>query len=178
MKAELLNSKNKHPLLKQFGELNISDFEYCPVWVGCHVNDYNKPWYNETDEETFRPWEGELPIQPKQGVFLVRADFTLADNTILKGFITPKDYCAKNEIIKLIQPQILHPSGKQISFWFGLLEPSDDYIKELYSIFGKCATEVFPIKFRTTNRSSEGITAGTISGFYYLDCKSEIKIKR
>ena len=41
------------PGLKQFGELVPADFERHPVWIGCHVADYEEPWYEETDEETF-----------------------------------------------------------------------------------------------------------------------------
>jgi hypothetical protein len=47
------------PILKQFAALTIEDFAQCPVWIACHVADYDEPWYDDTDEETFRPYGGE-----------------------------------------------------------------------------------------------------------------------
>lgn len=46
------------PELKQFGDLTHEDFDRHPVWIGCHVADYDELWYEDTDEETFRPWTG------------------------------------------------------------------------------------------------------------------------
>jgi hypothetical protein len=43
------------PELKQFGDLTPADFERHPGWIGCHTADYDGAWYDETDEETFRP---------------------------------------------------------------------------------------------------------------------------
>jgi hypothetical protein len=42
------------PNLKQFGQLVLDDFVTRPVWASCHSVDYDRPWYNDTDEETFR----------------------------------------------------------------------------------------------------------------------------
>jgi len=50
--------------LKQAGDLVAANFEAHPVWVSCHVVDYDEPWYDDTDEETFRPWLGALPLDP------------------------------------------------------------------------------------------------------------------
>ena len=38
------------------------DFATHPVWVSCHSVDYDEPWYDGTDEETFRPWLSEIPV--------------------------------------------------------------------------------------------------------------------
>jgi hypothetical protein len=67
------------PELKQFGDFDIEDLERHPVWIGCHTADYGKPWYEDTDEETFRPYRGKLPADPADGMFLVRAVFVLRD---------------------------------------------------------------------------------------------------
>ena len=53
------------PELKQFADLTPTDFERHPVWIACHAEDYAEPWFNETDEETFRPWMGAL-VRDKQ----------------------------------------------------------------------------------------------------------------
>lgn len=42
------------PLLRQFNDLRPQDFEEHSVWVNCHVIDYDEPWYDDTDAETFR----------------------------------------------------------------------------------------------------------------------------
>jgi hypothetical protein len=60
------------PELKQFGDLTPADFERHPVWIACHWEDEGEPWYDETDEATFRPWTGALPAAPSEGMFLVR----------------------------------------------------------------------------------------------------------
>ena len=60
------------PELKQFGDLTPADFDRHPVWVGCHTVDYDEAWYEDTDEETFRPWAGILPVTESQDMLLVR----------------------------------------------------------------------------------------------------------
>ncbi len=77
------------PSLKQFIELTRDDFDRSPIWVGCHTADYDESWYEETDEETFRPWSGRLPVDPVDGMFLVRATASLHDGTSLVAFLTP-----------------------------------------------------------------------------------------
>jgi hypothetical protein len=76
------------PLLKQFADLSPADFEQHPVWIGCHTVDYDEPRYDETDEETFRLWTGELPADPSEGMLLVRVTCTLADGSRLSAFLT------------------------------------------------------------------------------------------
>ena len=51
------------PVLKQFGDLSPRDFADHRVWVACHVEEYDEPWYEGTDEETFGPWNGRLPVE-------------------------------------------------------------------------------------------------------------------
>jgi hypothetical protein len=67
------------PLLKRFGDLTPADFESHPVWVSCHSADSEEPWYDETDEETFRPRQDALPADPSEGMLLVRATVTLEE---------------------------------------------------------------------------------------------------
>ena len=77
------------PELKQFGDLSQGDFERYPVWIGCHTADYGESWYEDTDEETFRPWSGALPTSPSEGMLLVRAVIELRDGIRHPGFVTP-----------------------------------------------------------------------------------------
>src|SRR5438874_1972957 len=75
--------------LKQFGELDAEDFQRHPVWIGCHTADYGRPWHEDTDDETFRPYSGKLPVDPSEGMLLVRAVIELKDGSRYPGFVTP-----------------------------------------------------------------------------------------
>src|SRR6476660_1212750 len=77
------------PEPKQFGDLSPADFDRHPVWVSCHGTDDGRPWYDETDEETFRPWTGAPPVGQADGMFLVRATCELRNGSRYSGFITP-----------------------------------------------------------------------------------------
>ena len=49
--AERTNGMARKPILKQFGDLQASDFARQPVWVSVHTLDNEEPWYDDTDEE-------------------------------------------------------------------------------------------------------------------------------
>ena len=72
----------RKPILKQFGDLVPADFAKHPVWTSVHTLDYDEPWYDDTDEETLRPWTGPLPVGPQEGMLFVRAKLTLADGRV------------------------------------------------------------------------------------------------
>jgi hypothetical protein len=105
------------PELKQFGDLLPADFDRHAVWINCHFSDYEEPWYEETDEETFRPWNGLLPVSPADGMLLVRAVLVLADGTRFPGFVTP---ASREEDLGTQQPQIFI-GQRQFGFWGGVL---------------------------------------------------------
>ena len=165
------------PLLKQFGNLTLSDFLQHPVWVNCHVIDYGKPWYNETDEETFRPWDGNIPADPAETMFLAKAKFTLADGTEYDGFITPQQESSEPDL-GTIQPYLFTKSGETLSFWFGMFEPSRRDIDGFYGKLGKNANQVFPIHFRAEDGIAKGIVKGTIPGFCRRDKNNEMKVEK
>jgi hypothetical protein len=91
------------PELKQFGNLAPADFLANPVWIASHTADYVEAWYEETDEETFRPWTGALPVSPSEGMLLVRATLELRDGSHHSGFVTP---AFKDEDLGALQPHI------------------------------------------------------------------------
>jgi hypothetical protein len=104
------------PEVKQFGDLSSADFDTHPVWIACHTEDYAEPWFNETDEETFRPWTGALPVSPSDGILLVRARFELRDGSPHDGFLTP---AFKEGDLGMLQPH-LFVAGESFGFWRGL----------------------------------------------------------
>ena len=168
------------PLLRQFGDLTPADFQTYAVWVNCHVIDYNEPWYDDTDEETFRPWLEATPVDPAETMFLVRASLRLADGTEFPGFITPQQP-QQNEgqpDLGLIQPQLFLTSGKQVAFWFGVLTPSKGDISGLYASLGKTDAEVFPLTFTAEEGLATGIVSGSMPGFCSSGKGREIKIQK
>ncbi len=154
----------RKPVLKQFGELTPADFVKHPVWASVHTLDYDESWYDDTDEETFRPWTGKLPLSPADGMFLVRAKLTLADGRVLEGFVTPQ---IDNEPVDLgtIQPQVFLPSGTRSDFWDGMFKRDAKERKALYDELGKNPKTIFPIKFAAEKGLAKGHVSGSIPGF-------------
>jgi hypothetical protein len=157
----------QRPLLKQFAELTNEDFEKYPVWVNCHVIDYDEPWYDDTDEATFRPWTGDLPVDPHETTFLVAANLSLADGTMKPGFVTPQ---IEEEPFDLgsIQPHLFAPDGSMIAFWFGVQKATTKDKASTYKVLGKKPDEVFPLKFAAKPGLATGTASGTIEGFSYF----------
>ena len=151
------------PELRQLGTLKPEDFTRHPVWVQCHVVDSEEAWNSQTDEETFRPWTGGLPVEPQHGMFLVRATFDLADGTILTGFVTPS---ASSEL-GTMQPSLFTASGQRVAFWLGMF-PRLEECEAAYSSLAKTASQVFPIRFAADVQLSRGVASGTLEGFYSI----------
>ena len=165
--------------LKQFGDLVVDDFQAHPVWVGCHTYDYDEPWYDDTDEETFRPWDGSLPVDPEEGMYLVRTIVTLADGTEFPGFASPQvdDPSTGPPDLGLIQPQLFLPDGETIGFWQGMV-PIPDIKVTLYAALDREPDSVFPMTFRADGQLASGICQGTIEGFYSFAEGDDVVIDR
>lgn len=153
-------------ILKRIQHLMPDDLAAYPVWVECHIIDYDEPWYEDTDEETFRPWDGSLPIDPSVATFLVRARFTLADGSPFDGFVTPHGGHQDREGNSLAssQPRLFLPSGAWIAFWHGR-SPWPEMRERLYSELRRPPESVFPIRFATCEGLAQGIGEGQIYGF-------------
>jgi hypothetical protein len=150
------------PELKQFGDLDAEDFSRHPVWVGCHTADYGKPWYDDTDEETFRPREGALPAAHSEGMLLVRAAFDLADGSRYSGFVTP---ASTEGDLGTQQPQ-LFVGGRRFSFWGGKIGICSEEQQALYAALEKEPDEIFPVRFSANSGLATGIVTGQVEGFY------------
>ena len=161
--------------LKQFGELTTDDFVQHPVWVAVHGTDEDEPWYDECDEETFKPWTGALPVSPEEGMLLVQATLTLADGTRVSGFITPQH---EDEPVNLgiIQPQIFSNDGRH-GFWQGMFQQSPAERAAFYRSFNKTESQIFPITFVATPGLASGQVAGKIEGFYVSE-KGKVRCYR
>jgi hypothetical protein len=158
------------PELKQFGTLTQADFGRFPVWASVHSLDYDESWYDETDEETFRPWSGELPIDPSLGMFLVRSEMSFADGTKFIGFITPAigpGEVAESEL-GTVQPYLFSKNGTFVTFWGGMFGFTDEVKKTTYDLLERTAGQIFPIRFRAESGLTTGKQVGEIRGFYKI----------
>ncbi len=162
------------PALKQFGDFSAKDFEQNAVWVACHVLDYEEPWYEETDEGTFRPWNDALPVNASNGMLLVRTKFVLADCSELTGFPTP---AFKANDIGAMQPQVF-VDDHIFGFWGGMVGIAQGKRNALYSALGKTPSEVFPVQFEGDKDITDGICSGRIEGFYSVSDGRTIRIEQ
>jgi hypothetical protein len=149
------------PELKQYVDLTVADFERHPVWIGCHIADYDEPWYEQTDEETFRPWTGGLPVDPSEPMLLVRATIELHDGSRHPGFVTPS---LDDGDIGSQQPQIF-VAGQRFGFWGGILGVDATERQAFYTAVGRNAGDVFPARFFFDPGLATGVS-GTVEGFY------------
>jgi len=152
------------PELKQFGDLTAGDFERHPVWVHCHVVDYDEPWYDETDEETFRPWAAPLTVTQGSS-FLVRADFVAADGSRFTGFLTPSE---SSWPFATNHPH-LFAGPFMIAFWEGIVTGAAKFRARLYEVTGKSARELFPLRATTSPGLVEPPVEDLVEGFYSIE---------
>ena len=147
------------PKLKQFGELEAEDFLHHPVWIGCHTADYDESWYEDTDEETFRPFTGKLPADPGEGTLLVRAVIQLKDGSQYPGFVSPGLGHGTQ------QPQIF-VGDRRFAFWGGRPGISEVEQQELYAALGKEPAAIFPLHFEADSELITEAIEGQVEGFY------------
>jgi hypothetical protein len=160
------------PVLKQFGKLKAADFRSFPVWIGCHGSDDDTPWYDETNEETFRASIDPLPITPNSALYLVSAEFTLADGTSLSGFVTP----ALDNNLQTIQPHVF-VGASQFGFWGGVIGVSADSRTKFYEALHKSAAQVFPMSFVAAAGLVKPQTSGVIGGFYKINASRAMEFE-
>ena len=153
------------PKLVQFGALTREHFTQCPVWIGVHTADYDEPWHDDADEETFRPFDGELPADPKACMLLVHADISLADGSVFPGFVTPPGAPGTSKDIATMQPHMFGPDGKAQGFWTGIIRSTASERARFYALLGREPSTVFPIRFRVSHALVRGGLNGLIEGF-------------
>jgi hypothetical protein len=122
--------------------------------------DYDEPWYDDTDEETFRPWLSEIPVAADE-MYLVACEFTMTDGSRYPGFATP---FFEPDDLRLIQPQLFSSSGSRHAFWLGMF-PSEAEINGFYTDFAKGPSSVFPLAFTALPGLTTASCSGTILGF-------------
>jgi hypothetical protein len=150
------------PVRKQVYELSLDDLSACPVWE-FRVDEDGAPGQNEA---TVQPFAGEGPLDPAERMFVVRAVFTLADGTKMKGYLTPP--AKGREGIGSLQPIIVTARG-QVRFWCGTAAPDSKRLAQSYALLGKNAQRVFPLRFESDVPLIAGPVRGSVPGFLVME---------
>ena len=182
------------PEMKQEYDLSPADFVRQPVWVGVHNYDSDEPWYEQSDEETFRPWTGPLPFSESRGFVLVAATFELADGSVYPGYcravgndwdLPPQPTTMRNGTqdkpqswssmhggsqlsVLLLQNPIIFIDGRSFDFQLRIPELRKTAIRSFYAAIAKQPSDVFPVRFAAKSGLAAGITSGQLDGFYHF----------
>jgi hypothetical protein len=160
------------PELKQFASLLPVDFDRHAIWISCHTSDYRESWYEETNEETFRPWNGPLPVSPADGLLLVRAVLVLADGSRFFGFVTP---ASQEGDLGRQQPHIF-VGQKAFCFWGGVAGIPETERDAFYAALGRRREAIFPLRFSAELALTTGSADGRIDGFY-RGSESDVRVE-
>jgi hypothetical protein len=185
-------NRTEGPEMKQECDLSPADFVRQPVWLGVHNYDSDELWYEQSDEETFRPWTGPLPFAETRGFVLVAATFKLADGSVYFGYCRSvrddwdatfepaqvrRDTRKKSQSwssmhfgsqlsILALQSPIIFVDSRQFDFQLRIPKLRKTAIQSFYAAIGKKPGAVFPIRFAANNGLAAGITSGKLDGFY------------
>jgi hypothetical protein len=154
---------------KQVYELVPADLAEHPIWEFA----LDEEDVEDQDEATVRPWEGGEPLDPAEGMFVVRASMTLADGTRLLGFLTPS--VRADDSIATIQPSIVTDHG-QVDFWFGAFAPPAARIDGAYAILGRDAAAVFPLHYESDVALEGGPVSGVLPGFLHFRSLDDLTV--
>jgi len=163
----------RHDLAKDQSELTWVDFEQFPIWVNClELEDIG-------GETMFAPVDPPLFVPVDEGLTFVRAEFQLADGTILQGIIKVEAYNKSlSGIVLLLDDQFFSveppPVRNDIPEWYQ--RELEMYGHEaLCRRLGRSEGQVFPIRFRCPV-GFEG-EEGVIEGEYPMDFRTDRPIR-
>jgi hypothetical protein len=147
---------------KQIYELTLHDLDTFPVW------EFKLDEGDEEgqDESTVRPYTTFGPLDHADRMFVVRAVFTLADGSRMRGYLTPPN--RDDASIGLLQP-IIVTDGGQVRFWCGTAAPGPKRLAHCYEMLGKDAQQLFPVEFESEVELAGGPVKGSVPGFLVLE---------
>jgi hypothetical protein len=160
--------------------LTVSDLIRFPAWEYA----LDKEGVEGQDERTVRPYLVAPSLDLQDTHFLVRASFSLADGTVHKGYLTPKE---ANRVDvggfgSVIIPYDLGPTiviGKDhIHFQYGPKKPTKRDLRRVYKLLAKKPEDVFPITFSSDVEVVHSIIEGKLDGFMYFDTISEFEFRQ
>jgi len=143
---------------KQLSEIRIADLQEFPIWEFA----LDEEGLEGQDEQTVRPRPDLARVDPRDGLFVVRAEFVAADGTTFDGFMSPHQ---EPHVVRT-QPTIL-AGERQLRFWFGIVAPEPAVLHASYRALGKTATDLFPLRYRSLVETVGRHVAGTVDGFMH-----------
>lgn len=156
---------------KQVYELTPEDLDRYAVWEFA----LDEEGEEGQDEATVRPYEPHGPVDPNDGMFIVRARLRLADGTQMCGYLTPP--AQGDASLGILQPAVV-TGGGQVSFWCGVLAPNAAQVAASFACLGKsAASEVFPIRFESEVEIVGGPVAGELEGFLVIEDFSTMRTR-
>jgi hypothetical protein len=147
---------------KQVYELTLHDLEAFPIWE-FRLEEEDAADQNES---TVRPFVDCEPLNPVDRMFVVRAVFTLADGSTMRGYFTPPG--RGDAGVGALQPIIVTEQG-QVRFWCGTSVPGPKRLAQSYRLLGKEAKEVFPLLFESEVELAGGPVTGSVPGFLVME---------
>lgn len=147
---------------KQVYDLTLEDLKFSSVWEFTHGAADDDELQ---DEATVRPVAESVSLDMQKVMCVAAARFALADGTTMYGFLSPS--APEDTELGHIQPTIIIDQ-RHVSFWFGIVEPTQEIIEEAYRTLGKRPGHVFPISFSLTVPTRSPLN-GSIPGFLSLD---------
>lgn len=147
---------------KQVYDLTREDLICSPVWEFSHGEVDEE---EGQDEATVRPVEKWVSLDAQEVMCVAATRFSLADGTVMHGFLSPG--APEDTHLGSLQPTIMTDRG-QISFWFGIVQPTQEIIADAYSAIGKRPEHIFPISFSLAVPRSRPLN-GNIPGFLHLE---------
>ena len=147
---------------KQVYELALVDLSTFPVWEF----GLDEKAEEGRDESRVRPYTASGPLEATDGMFVVRAVFTLADGSKMRGYFTPPG--RGDAGIGILQPIIVTDRG-QVRFWCGTAAPGLKRLAHSYELLGKEAEHVFPLQFESEVELADGPVRGSVPGFLVLE---------
>jgi hypothetical protein len=147
---------------RQVYELTLQDLSTFPVWE-FRLDEEGE---EGRDESTVQPYTASGPLDPTDRMFVVRAVFTLADGSRMRGYFTPPGRGAAS--IGTLQPIIVTDRG-QVRFWCGTAAPDSKRLAHSYELLGKDARCVFPVRFESDVELAGGTVTGSVPGFLVLE---------
>jgi hypothetical protein len=118
------------------------------------------------DESTVRPYTASGPLDPTDRMFVVRAVFTLADGSRMRGYVTPPG--RGDASLGTLQPIVVTDRG-QVRFWCGTAEPGLERLARSYEWLGKTSQQAFPVQFESEVELIGGPVRGSLPGFLVLE---------
>lgn len=147
---------------KQVYELTADDLVTSPIWKFA----LDEEGEEGQDEATVRPYKTVGPLDPSNGMYVIRAAFTLADGSKMSGYLTPP--VQGDESLGTLQPVIV-TGGKQVALWFGIVAPNREQLAQIYQALDKNPARVFPLRFASEVPLVDGPISGTVPGFLYYE---------